>query len=189
MSYIEQTNVVDKCSAAVGRSGAHEESTSIKGYYFVECHDANGELKWQEEIHNLVTTVGKNLTITGAVTNAAQGISYMGLKGAGTAAVGDTQGSHAGWLEVGATNLPTYTAPRKTPTWGAASSGSISPTAAQVFAITGSGTVAGCFINVGGTSAIDNTSGTLFSAGDFVGGSRTVANGDTLSVSYTATAA
>jgi hypothetical protein len=90
---------------------------------------------------------------------------------------------------VGATNAPTYTAPRKTPSWGTASAGAISPTAAQVFAITSSGTVAGCFINVGGSSVIDNTTGTLFSAGDFTGGSKTVSNGDTLSVTYTATAA
>ena len=113
----------------------------------------------------------------------------MGLKGTGTALVGDTQASHGSWLEVGATNAPTYTAPRKTPTWSAASAGSISPTVAQVFSITGSGTIAGCFINVNGTSTIDNTTGTLFSAGDFTGGSKTVTSGDTLSVTYTATAA
>ena len=189
MSYKERTQVADACSASVERGAGHAEETSISGYYFVQCHDAEGNLKWEDDIHNLVTTVGKTLTITGAVTNAAQGISYMGLKGTGTAAVGDTQASHAGWLEVGTANLPTYTAPRKTPTWAAASAGSISPTVAQVFAMTGSGTVAGCFLNVGGTSAIDNTTGTLFSAGDFTGGSKSVTSGDTLSVTYTATAA
>ena len=113
----------------------------------------------------------------------------MGLKGTGTAAVGDTQISHAGWLEVGTINAPTYTSPRKTPTWGTASAGAISPTVAQVFAMTGSGTVAGCFVNVGGASTIDSTAGTLFSAGDFTGGSKTVTSGDTISVTYTATAA
>jgi hypothetical protein len=57
------------------------------------------------------------------------------------------------------------------------------------FAITSSGTVAGCFINIGGSSTKDNTTGTLFSAGDFTAGSKTVTSGDTLSVTYTATAA
>ena len=55
--------------------------------------------------------------------------------------------------------------------------------------MTGSGTVAGCFVNVGGNSAIDNTTNTLFSAGDFLGGSKVVGIGDTISVTYTATAA
>ena len=178
----------DTCSATVERGAGHKEGMEMHGSYHVVCHGADGALKWEDTIENLVTTVGKNLTITGALTNAAQGISYMGLKGVGAAAVGDTQASHT-WLEVGAANAPTYTAPRKTPTWGVASAGTIGPTAVQVFAMTGAGTVAGCFINVGGTSAIDNTTGTLFSAGDFPAGVKTVSSGDTLSVSYTATAA
>lgn len=179
----------DVCSATVDRGASYNEGVQMHGHYHVVCHGADGVLKWEDVIENLVTTVGKNLTITGALTNAAQGISYMGLKGTGTAVVADTQASHASWLEVGTTNLPTYTSPRKTPTFGTASAGAISPTAAQVFAMTGSGTVAGCFINVGGTSAIDNTTGTLFSAGDFTAGSKIVSSGDTLSVTYTATAA
>jgi len=187
--YSETTNIGDICAASVDRGAGHHESVEMHGHYHVVCHGADGEIKWEDEINNIVTTVGKTLTITGALTNTAQGIAYMGLKGTGTALVGDTQASHGSWLEVGATNAPTYTAPRKIPTWSAAVSGSISPTAAQVFAMTGSGTVAGCFLNVNGTSAIDNTTGTLFSAGDFTGGSKTVTSGDTLSVTYTATAA
>ena len=179
----------DTCLATVDRGATHKEGMEMHGHYHVVCHGADGVVKWEDEINNIVTTVGKTLTITGAVTNTAQGVSYMGLKGTGTALVGDTQASHGSWLEVGTTNLPTYTAPRKTPTWSTASAGSISPTVAQVFAMTSSGTVAGCFLNVNGTSAIDNTTGTLFSAGDFTGGYKTVTSGDTLSVTYTATAA
>ena len=184
----ETTNIGDISSASVGRGAGHNESVEMHGHYHVVCHGADGVLKWEDDIENIVTTVGKTLAITGAVTNTAQGVSYMGLKGTGTALVGDTQASHT-WLEVGTANAPTYTAPRKTPTWSAAVSGSISPTAAQVFTITGSGTIAGCFLNVNGTSTIDDATGTLFSAGDFTGGSKTVTSGDTLSVTYTATAA
>jgi hypothetical protein len=59
----------------------------------------------------------------------------------------------------------------------------VSPT--QAFAITSSGTVAGCFINNGGSATKDDTTGVLFSAGDFTGGSKIVANLDTLNVVYT----
>jgi hypothetical protein len=111
------------------------------------------------------------------------------LKGAGTAAVTDTQASHAGWLEVGLANAPVYTGNRPTPTFSAAASGSKTTSSAVTFAITSSGTVAGCFINIGGSATKDNTTGTLFSAGDFTAGAKTVTSGDTLSVTYTATAA
>ena len=55
--------------------------------------------------------------------------------------------------------------------------------------MTGSGTVAGAFINVGGSSTIDSTTGTLFSAGDFTAGSKTVTSGDTINVQYTLSSA
>lgn len=180
--------MADSCDASIGRNAGANDLMSIKGFYHVECHDKDGNLKWEDDIHNLVTTVGKNMALTGTLTNAAQGASIMGLKGTGTAAVGDTQASHAGWLEVGATNAPTYTAPRKSVTFAAASGGSISSTGTYSFAITSSGTVAGCFINVGGTTTIDNTTGVLFSAGDF-SSPKTVANTDTLTVTYTASIA
>jgi hypothetical protein len=185
----ETSNMGDFCSATVERGASHTESMEMHGHYHVVCHGSDGALKWEESIDNVVTTVGKTLTMDTLLGATAKATSYMGLKGTGTAVVGDTQATHGSWLEVGATNLPTYTAPRKTPAWSAASAGAISPTAVQVFAMTGSGTVAGCFLNIGGSSVIDNTTGTLFSAGDFTAGSKTVTSGDTLSVTYTATAA
>jgi hypothetical protein len=189
----EKTNMGDTCSVSVGRGASHDEGVQMHGRYDVVCYGADGVVKWEEVIENLVTVTGKMLTLTGALTNTAQGAAFMGLKGTGTASVDDTQATHATWLEVGSTNAPSYTSPRKTITWASAvnatPSATITPTAVQVFAMTGSGTVAGCFINVGGTSAILNTTGTLFSAGDFTAGSKTVTSGDTLSVTYTATAA
>jgi hypothetical protein len=121
--------------------------------------------------------------------NAAAGAVVLGLKGVGTAALGDTQGSHFTWNEVGGANAPTYTGNRQTPTFGSAVAGAKATSTPLVFSMTGSGTVAGCFINIGGSATKDDTTGTLFSAGDFTAGSKTVTSGDTLSVSYTATAA
>jgi hypothetical protein len=121
--------------------------------------------------------------------NVAAGAVVMGLKGTGTPVLADTQASHATWDEVGGTNAPTYTGNRQTPTFSAAAAGAKATSTPLVFSMTGSGTVAGCFINIGGSATKDDTTGTLFSAGDFTAGSKTVTSGDTLSVSYTATAA
>jgi hypothetical protein len=184
----DKVQIADVCEASVTRGASHKEATSISGYYTVECFN-NGQLVWKDDIHNLVTTVGKNFTMDTTLGNTAGGAVVMGLKGTGTAAVTDTQASHAGWLEVGLANAPVYTGNRPTPTFSAASSGSKTTSSAVTFAITSSGTVAGCFINIGGSATKDNTTGTLFSAGDFTAGAKTVTSGDTLSVTYTATAA
>jgi len=184
----EKTNMGDICSASVQRGAGHHEGVEMHGFYHVECHGLDGKLKWAEDIDNLVTTVGKNSTMDTILGNVAAGAVVMGLKGTGTAVVGDTQASHATWLEVGLANAPTYTAPRKTPVFSAAAAGAKTTSSVVLFTMTGSGTVAGCFINIGGSATIDNTSGVLFSAGDFSAGSKTVTSGDTLSVTYTATA-
>jgi hypothetical protein len=110
----------------------------------------------------------------------------MGLKGTGTAVVGDTQASHASWLEVGGTNAPAYSGNRPTPSFSAASAGSKATSSAVSFSITSTGNVFGCFINIGGSATKDSTTGTLFSAGDF-SSSKSVINGDTIAVTYTAT--
>ena len=158
--------------------------------FLIAGYDKDGNVKWEDAIENLVTTVGKNLTLDTILGNSAAGAVVMGLKGAGTPVIGDTQASHGSWNEVGGTNAPTYSGNRKTPTFSAAAyvSGTTctkSTSSASTFAITSTGTVAGCFINIGGSATIDDTTGTLFSAGNFTGGSRTVASGDTLNVTYT----
>jgi hypothetical protein len=149
------------------------------------------EQKWADEAVNVVTTVGKNYALDGYLQTAVTIVGpYMGLinANASAAVIGDTMASHAGWLEVGNANAPTYTAPRKTCAWSAASAGSKALSSALSFAITSSGTVGGCFIvlSTSAVSTIDSTAGTLYSAGAFTGGSKTVANADTLNVSYTA---
>ena len=106
------------------------------------------------------------LSATSIFSNTAAGACYLGLissTGYSAIAAADTMASHAGWTEAGNANAPTYTAPRKTLTaaWAAASFGSMSTSSAQSFAITGTGTVLGAFINIGGSSTIDNTTGYL----------------------------
>ena len=177
----------DAQDATVTRGAGGGEGVSLHGHYLVICYGSDGAEKWRDTIENVVTTLGKN----DFLDKYLKGSSYtqtirMGLKGTGSAVAGDSQSSHAGWLEVGLANAPTYSGNRKDVTMGAASSG-VSTSPAQTFSISGSGTVSGCFINDGGSATKDDTSGVLFSAGDFTGGDKIVANGDTLSVTYTLT--
>ena len=161
------------------------DQIKLEGNYFAECYDWEGHLKWTDKIKNLVTTAGKNLLLDTILAGSAfTATVVMGLKGTGSAAAGDTQASHAGWSEQGGANAPTYTGNRPTPSFSAASAGSKATSAVVAFAITSSGTVFGCFININGSATKDNTTGTLFSAGDFTGGSKAVVNGDTINVSY-----
>lgn len=173
--------------ATVSRGGGCEESVHVHGFFDVACFGPDGKLKWRETIRNLVTTLGKDDLLNKFLKGSAYTQTFrMGLCGAGTKAVGDSQLTHAGWLEVGLANAPTYTGNRKDVVMGVASGGSsVSPV--QAFAITSLGTVAGCFTNNGGSATKDDTTGVLYSAGDFTTGSKAVDSGDTLNVTYTAT--
>ena len=182
----------DKISATMVCGAGHVEKVEVDGYYTATCFDANGVEKWSDVIENLTTNVGRASLNDAYLGNTAAGAVVMGLKGTGTAAYADTQASHATWLEVGGTNAPTYSGTRKTPAFSASTAANPavkSTSAAVVFSMTGSGTVAGAFINVGGSATIDSTTGVLFSAGDFTAGSKTVTSGDTINVQYTLSAA
>jgi hypothetical protein len=147
------------------------------------------EEKWHDTIDNLVVTVGKNLALDTILSGAAYTVTgpYLGLTQATPApALGDTMLSHAGWAEAGGANAPTYTAPRKTITFTAASAGTKASTGTYTYAITSSGTVGGGFMvyGPGAVSTIDNTGGTLLSCGAFSQGNKPVGNGDAITVTY-----
>lgn len=182
----ESGDALESAGAVVLRGAAHSEGARARGVFVAECYGQDGRLKWRDTIHNLVTTVGKNDLLDKYIAGSGYTASVrMGLKGAGTAVVGDTQASHGGWTERGGANAPAYTGNRPTPSFSAASAGAKATSAAVSFAITSSGNVDGCFINNGGSATKDDTTGVLFSAGDFSGGAKTVANGDTLNITYT----
>jgi hypothetical protein len=187
----EIAKIGDSCDATVTRGAGQTEVVGLEGVYKAECYDALGNLKWVDEIKNLTTNVGRASLMDSYFANTGGGAIVMGLKGTGTAAYADTQSSHAGWSEVGNANAPTYSGNRKTPSFSAATVANpsvLATSAAVTFSMTGSGTVAGAFINVGGSATIDSTTGVLFSAGDFTAGSKTVTSGDTINVTYTLSA-
>lgn len=168
------------CALQAEGKGKTEEALALR-QQMLEHQEIVGE----SEDHNLVTNAGRNFALDTLFSGSTYtAVTNMGLKGTGTVAAGDTQASHAGWNEVGGANAPAYTGNRKTITWGAAASQSISHSA-ETFAFTSSGTVAGAFLNLSGSSTKDNTTGTLFSAVDFSGGNKAVGNGDTIDVTYT----
>jgi hypothetical protein len=190
----EKANAAHAADATVTRGGSVEERGSVHGRFAVECIGPDGEVKWTDEFDNIVTTVGKNLALDTYLAGAAYTVvgPYVGLISSVSYAAGpvlaDTMASHGGWTEAGVTNAPTYTIPRKTAAWSAASAGAKALSSALAFAITGTGTVKGLFVvyGTGALTTIDNTAGTLYSAGVFTGGDKVVGSGDTLNVSYTA---
>src|SRR6185436_1054628 len=130
------------------------EQAEAHGRYEVECIGADGKLKWRDTIENVVATVGKNLMLDTAFAGAAYTVTgpYMGLISStswSAVSAGDTMASHAGWLEGGGANAPTYTGNRKTAVWSAASAGGKALSAALSFAITGTGTAKGAFLVFG----------------------------------------
>lgn len=186
----ESFKAVDRVSAAlIARCGV-EEQMGLLGIFTVE-HIRDGKVIYSETFPNTVTTPGKNYMLESGLAAAALTTvgPFMGLISStsfSAISAADTMASHAGWLEAGNANTPTYTAPRKTAVFSAAAAGVKALSAALSFAITGPGTIKGVFIvlSTGAVSTIDNTSGTLLSAGLFTGGDRAVLSGDTVNVSW-----
>lgn len=152
--------------------------------YEVECFDRAGRLKWRDRVDNLVVNTGLDDMLDkywkGSSYSAAH---YVGLTdGTPTVAAGDTMASHAGWTEV--TDYDEAT--RETLTLGSVASQSVDNSASKAsFSINGTATVGGAFIATNSTKG--GSSGTLVAGGAFAGGDKSVADGDTLNVTVTAT--
>jgi len=193
MSNIEKLNVQDAPSASVTVGKNASEDMVITGRFTATCYDSEGNLKWEEHFPNLVVNVGKidllNKYFAGSAYTAAW---YLGLVNGGTSPTynaSDTMSSHSGWTEVtGYSNATRPAASFGSATAsgggaGSAGTGTIS-TSATAFNINATNTVAGAFLTTSNT--IGGTTGTLFSAGSFTSGNRSVLSGDVLNVTWTA---
>jgi hypothetical protein len=180
MSQKDAINLAD--GAGAGLVARHEvnDFVGVAGRFTVTCRDAEGNIRWEDDFPNLVVTAGKNDLLNKYFLGSAYTAAFfVGLKGTGTIAAGDTMASHAGWTDItGYSNAtrPAFTAASST---AGSSTNSASP---AVFNINATNTVAGCFITT--SSTVGGTTGTLFSAADFAS-SRAVLSGDTLTVTYT----
>ena len=191
MNDIRDTAAADDAFGATMTMGdAKHDTTKITGRFSAELV-RDGVVIDRFEWDNLITTVGKNFLLDQALAGSAYtAAEYMGLISSASftaVAAGDTMSSHAGWLEAGVANAPTFAA-RLAVSWSAAASGVKALSAAASFTFTGSGTVQGAFLTGGsGASAtIANTGGTLYSAGT-ISPTRAVISGDVLNVSYSST--
>ena len=188
---MERARAIEVIGATIGKNLIHNEQARARGRFTAICKDRYGNILWQQTIENLVTTEGKNSLLDTGLGAVAQitpwyiglisSVSWSAVNVADTAA--QINGTN-GWKEAGLANAPTYTGNRMTAVWSAAGAGSKALSAALAFAITGAGTVKGCFLVSSNTK--DGTTGKLYSAGTFTGGDQVVANTNTLNVNYTA---
>jgi len=182
---MEFSSAKDQVSASLITRPALGETVGAGGVYTVECVGPDGQVKWTDQFHNLVVNQGlANMNGAYFAGTAQTTTWYLGLvtgPGSGTTfAAADTLASHAGWTESTA-----YTGNRKAVTFGAATTANPSvitnSAAPSSFTMNATVTIAGAFL----ASVDTGTSGILFSEGDFTGGDKSVASGDTLNVTYT----
>ena len=193
-------------SAATVRIATRQETIEILracGRFHAQCFDAKGRLKWEDDFPNTITDQGAKHWQDNyfQASSFSQTGPYMGLISSvswSAVAVGDTaaqiNGSN-GWKEAGAgSNTPLYAssgARIAMSSWNAATgtgaNNRIKATnTAPSFTMSGAGTLKGCFVILGSGAVTTNasTAGTLFSAGTFSGGDKTVANLDVVNVSW-----
>lgn len=194
----EKASCGDNAVASLQANVTIPEGMGVEGFYKIECRDAAGNLKWDEEFPNLVVAVGKQLMLDTLLKGTSYTVvgPFLGLIGNSTTfAAADTMTSKT-WTE-----FTNYTvggsAVRGTAVFASATSAGTTPTnvttsaaAAITYTITGAGgTVYGCFLvtGTGAVSTLSSTAGTLYSEGNFSTAKATTA-GDTVSVSFSTTA-
>lgn len=183
----EKLSAIAQAGVAFVRNVAMMETGLAKGVYDVEIV-RGGRIVEKDKAHNVVVVVGKNQFWNIAIVGNTYTAPKLGLMGAITtgAQSTDTMASHSGWVEAGSANAPTYSqSARPTPSWATPVNSGVQTSSAVSFSITSSGTLNGCFLTDSATK--DGTTGTLYSAGAFASGSKTVSNGDTVNVTYSIT--
>jgi hypothetical protein len=172
------------------------------GFYHVECRDAQGNLKWTEEVPNLVVAAGKELMLdtllrtSGTYTTVGPflGLTRVSLTPAATdtmtTLVTTNSGEFINYTVGGSAVRGTAVFAASTSSGSTPSNVTTSSATAITYTITGAGgTVYGCFLvtGSGAVSTLSSTAGTLYSEGNFATAKATTA-GDTVSVTYSTTA-
>lgn len=177
----------DTVLSSVNTLNSSENIVGAKGQYSFECFDADGNLKWSDTADNLVVNTGAQLMnqtfFAGSGYTAAWYVGLINASPSPTFSSIDTMASHAGWAEV----APYNNATRPACSFGTATTANPSVIGnsanVAVFNIGATATVYGAFLANSNTKS--GTTGTLLSEAVFIAGSRSVASGDTLQVTYT----
>lgn len=184
---VNKAKSTDAVTSQLTRTLEAKDKVAAGGVFTIQCFDSAGNLKWEDQNHNLVVNGGLQdmnaQYFKGAGYTATWYIGLYGASATNDPAAGDTPASHAGWTEI----TPYSNATRPIATFGTA-------TTADPSVIDNSGSPAQFNINatavVGGAFLINEstkggTTGILFSASDFASpGDRAVASGDTLNITY-----
>lgn len=183
---IDTAQSTDTVAAGLVANTGMNQTAKGGGVYHFQCLDKDGNVKWEDSMHNLVVNEGladmNTKYFKGSTYTASFFLGLVTGPGSGTTfAAADTLASHAGWTE-----FTNYSGSRKAVTFGTATSADpsvIATSSAVSFTISGAGgTVAGAFL----CTVASGTSGVLFSEADFQSpGDRVVVSGDTLNVTYT----
>ena len=154
---------------------------NFKGEYIVDCHDKEGNWKWSEKVHNIVTTTGiQHIMRAGLASNATTiNVWYVGLMDEDSVPSDtDDMGDHAGWGE------SILYAETTRPIWAKTVSGvNVGNTGAKAtFTLNTDGTtISGAFLCSSGDKS--GTAGILMSVAAF-NALKTGDSGDKLEVSY-----
>lgn len=178
---MDRLSVSDRAHAQVERARSFEDRLPVGGRFTIQ-HIRDGQVIGEYELKNGITDVGMNALLDIMFHGTSQITAwYLGLvdnAGFSAFAAGDTMASHGGWTESTAysnANRPDWTE-------GAASSRSITNSSTVDFTINATATIKGIFVTSNNTKG--GTTGTLWSTAAF-GANVSVANGDTLKVTYT----
>lgn len=162
-------------------------TVGMRSTYLFECYDKDGNLKWTEEVPNIVVNVGLNDVLDkyfkGSTYTAAFYVGLVDNASFSAFAAGDIMSSHTGWIELTAYNEAT----RETLTLGTVSSQSVDNSASKAsFTMNATNVVKGAFVTTDSTKG--GTLGTLYGAAAF-SATRSVESGDVLNVTVTLTSA
>ena len=181
---LDKVKASDKVGASIGRGGKSGEGASASGYYEITCNDKDGNFKWFDDIHNLITTEGLNHLLNSTLGGATQlTVWYMAPYTVGAIGAGSTYAVPV------VTESPNYDEASR-PAWteGAAAAGVMTNGTAVVMTWNSTDTVNG--IELMSFATKNNTAeggAKLFSQGAFTGGAKAMTSGDTLNITYTVT--
>jgi hypothetical protein len=184
---MNKSKATDLVSAAMVMGAEDAVMAVARGYYELECLDADGNHKWTARSHNLVVNVGlKDMVdkyFIGAAYTATWFIGLYGAAAANNPAATDTAVSHPGWVEAVPYSNATRPAAVFAPAIAANPAIMSNVAAPAVFNINAVGIVGGAFLISENTKS--GTAGVLFSAADLQApGDRGVAVGDIINATY-----